>query len=242
MHKQPIDVRIVTKMRAKKPFLIASFLCTWSIISYLLLIRQTDSGQDARRTSHKLTENRRQRDDILKQLNRLESNIYEENELHDDLVKKLIEIVRLKDTQNGVGAAQPNKIAVPADTYERYAVKDGDGSVHEINAIEKNVIVYDSKDVANKIDSLDTANGAKNAPKLKHENPTTETSDEQGELIERLRALNRPPDEQKGPTIPVIVFACNRISVRNCLDDLVRYRPNSHQFPIIVSQVSLIRK
>ncbi|ETN66633.1 alpha-1,3-mannosyl-glycoprotein beta-1, 2-n-acetylglucosaminyltransferase [Anopheles darlingi] len=38
------------------------------------------------------------------------------------------------------------------------------------------------------------------------------------------------------PVIPVIVFACNRISVNKCLDDLIRYRPSPEQFPIIVSQ------
>uniref|UniRef100_A0A6B2EET9 Alpha-1,3-mannosyl-glycoprotein 2-beta-N-acetylglucosaminyltransferase n=1 Tax=Phlebotomus kandelakii TaxID=1109342 RepID=A0A6B2EET9_9DIPT len=39
-----------------------------------------------------------------------------------------------------------------------------------------------------------------------------------------------------GPIIPVIVFACNRISISNCLDNLIQYRPNKKQFPIIVSQ------
>lgn len=39
------------------------------------------------------------------------------------------------------------------------------------------------------------------------------------------------------PVIPVIVFACNRVSVSKCLDNLVEFRPNKEQFPIIVSQV-----
>ena len=39
------------------------------------------------------------------------------------------------------------------------------------------------------------------------------------------------------PVIPVIVFACNRVSVSRSLDLLVKYRPNREQFPIIVSQV-----
>uniref|UniRef100_A0A8D8DLD5 Alpha-1,3-mannosyl-glycoprotein 2-beta-N-acetylglucosaminyltransferase n=1 Tax=Culex pipiens TaxID=7175 RepID=A0A8D8DLD5_CULPI len=38
------------------------------------------------------------------------------------------------------------------------------------------------------------------------------------------------------PVIPVLVFACNRLSVNKCLDDLIRYRPRADQFPIIVSQ------
>lgn len=202
-------------MRAKKPFLIALFLCTWSIISYFLLIRQTDTGQDARHASFRLNEVRRQREDVLKQLNRIESNIYEENELHDQLVKKLIEIVRLKDQQpNGVNS---NSI------LENNNKNLNDG-------IDKNGIAYDIKDDTNKIDGLDTVNGA--------ENEINNEDEIQAQLIERLRKLNKPVTNQKGPTIAVLVFACNRISVRNCLDDLVQYRPNSHQFPIIVSQVS----
>ncbi|KAH8280267.1 hypothetical protein KR018_001318 [Drosophila ironensis] len=38
------------------------------------------------------------------------------------------------------------------------------------------------------------------------------------------------------PVFPVLVFACNRVSVRRCLDNLVRHRPSAEQFPIIVSQ------
>lgn len=41
-----------------------------------------------------------------------------------------------------------------------------------------------------------------------------------------------------GTVIPVLVLACNRISVSRCLDQLIQYRPNPDQFPIIVSQVS----
>lgn len=53
----------------------------------------------------------------------------------------------------------------------------------------------------------------------------------------RLKELNVHKSNFSGPIIPVLVLACNRITVSSCLDDLVRYRPNSHQFPIIVSQV-----
>lgn len=41
------------------------------------------------------------------------------------------------------------------------------------------------------------------------------------------------------PVIPVIVFACNRVSVSRSLDLLIKYRPNREQFPIIVSQVRI---
>nr|XP_023025074.1 alpha-1,3-mannosyl-glycoprotein 2-beta-N-acetylglucosaminyltransferase-like [Leptinotarsa decemlineata] len=36
--------------------------------------------------------------------------------------------------------------------------------------------------------------------------------------------------------IPVLVFACNRVTVTRCLDNLIQYRPDPDQFPIIVSQ------
>lgn len=43
-----------------------------------------------------------------------------------------------------------------------------------------------------------------------------------------------------GNVIPILVFACNRISVNRCLEQLIQHRPNPDQFPIIVSQVSTI--
>lgn len=43
-------------------------------------------------------------------------------------------------------------------------------------------------------------------------------------------------DDTNSPVIPVLVFACNRLSVNRCLDDLLKYRPRADQFPIIVSQ------
>lgn len=62
--------------------------------------------------------------------------------------------------------------------------------------------------------------------------------DRDAAVIEQLKLLNRPNAQLEGPIIPVLVFACNRISVRNCLSDLVKFRPNADQFPIIVTQVS----
>lgn len=46
-------------------------------------------------------------------------------------------------------------------------------------------------------------------------------------------------DDVNMPVIPVIVFACNRVSVSRNLDALIKYRPSREQFPIIVSQVSI---
>lgn len=44
-------------------------------------------------------------------------------------------------------------------------------------------------------------------------------------------------DDPNKPVIPIIVFACNRVSVSRNLDALIKYRPSREQFPIVVSQV-----
>lgn len=38
------------------------------------------------------------------------------------------------------------------------------------------------------------------------------------------------------PIIAILVFSCNRDSVKRCLDQLINLRPSTEQFPIIVSQ------
>lgn len=68
--------------------------------------------------------------------------------------------------------------------------------------------------------------------------------------LESKRHANTParPEEIRkfktygGTVIPVLVLACNRISVSRCLDQLIQYRPNPDQFPIIVSQVKSLWK
>ncbi|XP_069692601.1 alpha-1,3-mannosyl-glycoprotein 2-beta-N-acetylglucosaminyltransferase isoform X1 [Periplaneta americana] len=53
------------------------------------------------------------------------------------------------------------------------------------------------------------------------------------EQISRVRAL---AESDQAPVIAVLVFACNRITVSKCIDQLLKYRPSREQFPIIVSQ------
>ena len=38
------------------------------------------------------------------------------------------------------------------------------------------------------------------------------------------------------PVIPVLVVACNRVTVRRCVDKLLQHRPSPELYPIIVSQ------
>ncbi|UYV75104.1 MGAT1, partial [Cordylochernes scorpioides] len=55
------------------------------------------------------------------------------------------------------------------------------------------------------------------------------------------RILKRHPSERishniSSTVIGVLVFACNRVSVKRSLDQLLKYRPSAHQFPVVVSQ------
>lgn len=47
------------------------------------------------------------------------------------------------------------------------------------------------------------------------------------------------PKEVQNVKIPILVFACNRVTINKCLDRLIQYRPDPDQFPIIVSQVGI---
>lgn len=38
------------------------------------------------------------------------------------------------------------------------------------------------------------------------------------------------------PVIPILVIACNRVTVKRCLDKLLQHRPSAELYPIIVSQ------
>ncbi|NXX99203.1 MGAT1 acetylglucosaminyltransferase, partial [Centropus bengalensis] len=45
-----------------------------------------------------------------------------------------------------------------------------------------------------------------------------------------------PTPAAPAPVLPVLVMACDRSTVRRCLDKLLLYRPSARQFPLIVSQ------
>ncbi|PSN47446.1 Alpha-1,3-mannosyl-glycoprotein 2-beta-N-acetylglucosaminyltransferase [Blattella germanica] len=63
-----------------------------------------------------------------------------------------------------------------------------------------------------------------------------EVEEDEDEEIRRIRSLAEHPLPDGGPVIAVLVFACNRITVSKCIDQLLKYRPSREQFPIIVSQ------
>lgn len=202
-------------MRTKKPLLIALFLCTWSIVSYIFLIRQTVSSVTG--PLHNNLNSNDQQKSLLQKLNQLEESIRAENDLHDVLVQKLLEAKKLID----IGSLEDISKKINVGHVKRL---DGDGIDNKENA-------------ANSFD--DNSNRNINDVPLEETNHRME--DDQNALMGHLKSMTKENLENapfKGPVIPVLVFACNRISVRNCLDNLVQYRPNVNQFPIIVSQVS----
>lgn len=213
-------------MRLKKSFLIAVCLCAWSLIIIIIynefiLIRQTDTGQDARHVPFELNDKRSKRWFMKK---RVANRSKAENRLH---FKQINEIESNNPPEY---LKHPKKMAKnPPKNITTTEKKP------KTNPDFENSVVLDDKS-NNQFDS----NMIENADQLIGANGTESAEsylDEYAQLIARLRKLNKKSENFKGPIIPVLVIACNRISVKSCLDDLVRYRPNAHQFPIIVSQV-----
>lgn len=61
--------------------------------------------------------------------------------------------------------------------------------------------------------------------------------------IQNHQSLWEPPNRDRPkvvvprqPAIPILVIACNRVTVRRCLDKLLQHRPSAELYPIIVSQ------
>ncbi|XP_074081349.1 alpha-1,3-mannosyl-glycoprotein 2-beta-N-acetylglucosaminyltransferase [Macrotis lagotis] len=51
-----------------------------------------------------------------------------------------------------------------------------------------------------------------------------------------LPAISHPTPAPATAVLPILVIACDRSTVRRCLDKLLHYRPSVERFPIIVSQ------
>ncbi|XP_023227724.1 alpha-1,3-mannosyl-glycoprotein 2-beta-N-acetylglucosaminyltransferase-like [Centruroides sculpturatus] len=55
-------------------------------------------------------------------------------------------------------------------------------------------------------------------------------------LQQNITNIRQSEDLNPYPVIGVLVFACNRITVKRNLDQLIKFRPSPKQFPIVVSQ------
>lgn len=223
-------------MRTKKPLLIALFLCTWSLVSYFLLLRQAtkSSSSPAAGISSELNGGHDQQRDLLIKLNKLEENIRDESRLHDILVHKLLKIVRLSENEPAPDVPHIVEIvhddasnAIDAVPLQKKHPKIGHAHVTRLGQKnEAENVIFAADSIKNAIDKT-----------------VYNVVDDAAAVDAQLKKMTKemlPRIDFKGPVIPILVFACNRISVRNCIDNLIQYRPNANQFPIIVSQVSHI--
>ena len=64
-----------------------------------------------------------------------------------------------------------------------------------------------------------------------------EQSGSAGRNAEELPAEKVAPVVPPGDVMPVLMFACNRVTVTKALDLILKYRTNKEKFPVIVSQV-----
>lgn len=75
-------------------------------------------------------------------------------------------------------------------------------------------------------------------PAVNQENAVLEVETNQNKPNSKILFNSLYVDNDKyKPVIPVLVIACNRVSISRSLDLLIKYRPSREQFPIVVSQV-----
>lgn len=182
--------------------------------------------------------------DLLQRLKVLEEKIRQEELRHDELVRSLMEMAKAVPSpvaavvvQSSSASSAPLPAEAPKIVFENV---QGVGPPHRVAHVER---------VGQKPGGGDRRDNEVPPDESKiREIPLDE---EQRQLQpastvyltpeQKLKALlkeNVDHHDFDGPVIPVLVFACNRVSVRLCIDNLLKYRPNARQFPIIVSQVS----
>uniref|UniRef100_A0A8W7P8X8 Alpha-1,3-mannosyl-glycoprotein 2-beta-N-acetylglucosaminyltransferase n=1 Tax=Anopheles coluzzii TaxID=1518534 RepID=A0A8W7P8X8_ANOCL len=200
-------------MRPRKTILLVGVLVIWVLMTYLAFMRSV-RGTDGLRPRPAFASNKL----MLEKVQDFEQNLKSFADSRQNLYRDIINILRRTDKVSSV-PAQPIP-AVPSQESPGAAVQESEvPKERQAPPVEEE----DGKGVL-----------GVPAPLA----PIPEAEDGRPE-VERVlskfqqRYLNNDP---AFPVIPVVVFACNRISVNKCLDDLIRYRPSAEQFPIIVSQ------
>ncbi|CAL7942362.1 unnamed protein product [Xylocopa violacea] len=98
---------------------------------------------------------------------------------------------------------------------------NADKKQRKANHVDKNKILLEKKE-------KDIDNGDRNVQQSEtepaHSSETSHNVPTKGKL------------PNGSPIIAILVFSCNRVTVQRCLDQLIRYRPNVEQFPIVVSE------
>ena len=114
----------------------------------------------------------------------------------------------------------------------------------DVETRNRDLIVKQYKNLVNIVKSKETTSPP--APVIQDENnliplEEEETNNNPIQLNNKIDFNGKyVNDDINQPVIPIIVFACNRVSVSRNLDALIKYRKSREQFPIIVSQVRLI--
>lgn len=226
-------------MRARKAFLIVGFLCCWTVLSYVIYVRKSEPL-----TVHNTLGNA-EHSALLQKLKLLEEQIQYESERHDALLRQFIKIVKVENDKKPAEVVTPStssRIPMPNIAFKNI---DNVGPVHKLAVAHVERIDTDShggslSDVDNDGQDIKEENKDESAVKEIPLDNRLPSSKQTPELkVKALLKENIKNNHFDGPVIPVIVFACNRVSVRLALDNLLQYRPNTGQFPIIVSQVSV---
>jgi alpha-1,3-mannosyl-glycoprotein beta-1,2-N-acetylglucosaminyltransferase len=107
---------------------------------------------------------------------------------------------------------------------------------------DPNSLEFRLKDVEAKLSRQieDNKRLLENITHVRHNLEKEKLANDREALIANRTANDKPvvqESAEKGDdVIPVLLFACNRISVSKALDELISYRPDKKKYPIIVSQ------
>ncbi|XP_073845135.1 alpha-1,3-mannosyl-glycoprotein 2-beta-N-acetylglucosaminyltransferase [Musca autumnalis] len=193
-------------MRSRKILMIAGFLVTWTFVIFYFMPKTNGEFP--------LLKNRRQHT-----IDKLEQNARAEYHKTDKLMINLLGILQSK---------YQNEPPTPEEEAKESQVVNNQQQQQTILSLQE----PPSND---KLMQEQQQQEEQQAQQEVLETPNeTQTPQQQTDTEAATTVITRLSNNQ--PVIPVLVFACNRVSISKCLDNLIKYRPSSEQFPIIVSQ------
>lgn len=204
-------------MRPRKTFMLVGVLVIWVLMTYLAFMRTVRVSDGGRRAGPAVNSRF-----VMEKVQYLEQNLKSFSENRQNLYRDIIKILR-KDPPT----ASSQALRLPVSSEPMPPVQQENVLQNVDDYEEKKIVPNDGEVEGN--EGLDAAAPLAPIPAAEDIRPEAER------VLSKFqqRYLNNDP---AFPIIPVVVFACNRISVNKCLDDLIRYRPSAEQFPIIVSQ------
>ena len=130
--------------------------------------------------------------------------------------------------------------------------QSGKSKLHDRVVFLENEIRKESEDRKELISRYQKLVKILNTPTTALPNLISNNDDNNNNIVEGGEAVEEPSSQRYDkinfngkyinndidrPVIPILVIACNRVSISRSLDLLIKYRPNREQFPIVVSQV-----